>query len=445
MKVVFLCGGIGKRMFPITEDKFLLKFLGKTLLEHQIELARKAGLTGFVIVGSTRSIHRIEDIVAGIEGIKVELAVQKEPTGIADALESAAGLLNDEIIVVSPNDVFDGSAYTGLLAAHQDNSAGSYLLGYEVNEYFPGGYLVVNETNEVTHIIEKPGKGNEPSNLVSVLLHLHTDPQKLLACIANVETDRDDVYERAIDSTVKEGQTVKVVRYTGSWTPIKYPWHIFSVVKQFLDNSPRYIAPSAQVSESAVVDGQVVLDENVRVFENAVIRGPVYIGANSVVGNGSLVRGYSHIGSDCVVGFATEIKGSCIGDGCWFHMCYVGDSIIGDNCSFGANTVFANWRFDEKNVPVTVDDSVDSGLDKLGAIVGDNCRSGVNSSIMPGVRVGPNSIVGAQVCLTEDLKPDSMAVLSSGYKTTRNVIKLRADSAAGRMKELKGQDNRKPD
>jgi bifunctional UDP-N-acetylglucosamine pyrophosphorylase/glucosamine-1-phosphate N-acetyltransferase len=280
---------------------------------------------------------------------------------------------------------------------------------------------------------------------VNVLLHLHTDPQKLLAFVARTETDRDDVYERAIDSMVKDGQTVKVIHYTGPWTPIKYPWHIFSVVRQFLDNSPRYIAPSAQVSASAVIDGRVVLDENVRVFENAVIRGPVYIGANSVVGNGSLVRGYSHIGADCVVGFATEIKGSYIGDDCWFHMGYVGDSVIGDNCSFGANTVFANWRFDEKNIPVTVDGSVDSGLDKLGAIVGDNCRTGVNSSLMPGVRVGPNSIVGAQVCLTSDLGPDSMAVLSSGYKTIRNVIKLRADSAAGRMEKLKGQDSRKPD
>ena len=298
--------------------------------------------------------------------------------------------------------------------------------------------------NELAHIIEKPGKGNEPSNLVNVLLHLHTDPQKLLACIANVKTERDDVYERAIDSMVKDGQTVKVIHYTGPWTPIKYPWHIFSVVRQFLDNSPRYIAPSAQVSESAVIDGRVVLDENVRVFENAVIRGPVYIGANSVVGNGSLVRGYSHIGTDCVVGFATEIKGSYIGDGCWFHMGYVGDSVIGDNCSFGANTVFANWRFDENNIPVTVDGSVDSGLDKLGAIVGDNCRTGVNSSLMPGVRVGPNSIVGAHVCLTRDLEPDSMVALSSDYKTTRNVTKPRADSAAGRLEKLKGQDNRKP-
>jgi len=43
MKVVFLCGGSGKRMFPISEDKFLLKFLGKTLFEHQVEMAKGGG------------------------------------------------------------------------------------------------------------------------------------------------------------------------------------------------------------------------------------------------------------------------------------------------------------------------------------------------------------------------------------------------------------------
>ena len=56
MKVLFLCGGTGKRMFPITEDKFLLKFLGKTLLEHQIETAKKAGLTEFVFVERVSSM-----------------------------------------------------------------------------------------------------------------------------------------------------------------------------------------------------------------------------------------------------------------------------------------------------------------------------------------------------------------------------------------------------
>ena len=58
MKAVFLCGGRGKRMFPIAEDKFLFDFLGKTLLEHQIELAREAGLSHFVIIGNPGNIAK---------------------------------------------------------------------------------------------------------------------------------------------------------------------------------------------------------------------------------------------------------------------------------------------------------------------------------------------------------------------------------------------------
>lgn len=111
-------------------------------------------------------------------------------------------------------------------------------------------------------------------------------------------------------------------------------------------------------------------------------------------------------------------------------MCYIGDGIIGNHCSFGANTVFANWRFDEKNVSVTIDGTIDSGLDKLGAIVGDNYRSGINSSLMPGIRVVPNSIIGSQVCLTRDLEPDSRALLDSDYHTIRNVISPQKDTAA---------------
>ena len=145
MKVLFLCGGIGKRMFPITEDKFLLKFLGKTLLEHQFKTAKKAGLTEFVIVGNPENISRIREVMTNIPDIKVELAIQEHPLGIANALESARELLDREIMVVNPNDLFEVSAYTRLLEAHRTNSAISYLLGYQVNDYFPGGYLVVGE------------------------------------------------------------------------------------------------------------------------------------------------------------------------------------------------------------------------------------------------------------------------------------------------------------
>ena len=155
------------------------------------------------------------------------------------------------------------------------------------------------------------------------------------------------------------------------------------------------------------------------------IRGPVYIGANSIIGNNALVRDYSHIGSNSVIGYSTEVKHSYIGDNCWFHSNYIGDSIVDDDCSLGAGTVLANFRLDEGNIQIEVGDNpVDTGYDKLGAIVGRGCRIGVNASLMPGVRVGPDSFVGPQLCLRQDLGANKIALLESRYQVEDNETRL---------------------
>ncbi|MBN1376162.1 MAG: NTP transferase domain-containing protein [Dehalococcoidia bacterium] len=416
MKVVFLCGGVGKRMFPITEDKFLLDFMGKTLLEHQMEMARDAGLRNFVIIGNEGNIDRIRQLAAAVKGVTCEFALQTRPMGIADALKSAAPLLNNEILVVNPNDVFDISAYRLLLEAHKSQSASSYMLGYRVKQYFPGGYLAVNDRGELTRIVEKPEPGAEPSDLVNILLHLHTDVHRLFEYIDIVQTTRDDVYECAMDGMARHAHKIKVVNYDGRWSPIKYPWHILDIVKIFLDASERKIADSVTIADSAVLAGKVVIGENARILENAVIRGPSYIGPGCIIGNNALVREYSHIGAASVVGFSTEIKGSYTGDNCWFHSSYIGDSIIGNNCSFGAGTVTANFRFDEEEVKLKYNQAkVSTERNHFGAIIGDNCKMGINSGVLPGRRMGPNSIVGSHVCLTEDLPPDTIITGSPQY------------------------------
>jgi UDP-N-acetylglucosamine diphosphorylase / glucose-1-phosphate thymidylyltransferase / UDP-N-acetylgalactosamine diphosphorylase / glucosamine-1-phosphate N-acetyltransferase / galactosamine-1-phosphate N-acetyltransferase len=425
VKAVFLCGGRGKRMFPITEDKFLLDFLGKPLLEHQIKVACEAGLSHFVIIGNPENIARIEQITKKIPGVKVDLALQKKSLGIADALKSAEPFLRGQLLVINPNDVFSSSAYTKILTEAEKTTASSHILGYQVQKYFPGGYLQVNSQNELLHIVEKPNPGEEPSNLVNILIHCHNNSEELLRYIESVQTTRDDVYECALDNIVKAGHKIKVIPYNDFWAPIKYPWHIFKVMEYFLDNAQPYIASSARISEKANIEGKVILSDNVKVLENAVIRGPVYIGANSIIGNNALVRDYSHIGSNSVIGYSTEVKHSYIGDNCWFHSNYVGDSIVDDNCSLGAGTVLANFRLDEGNIQIKVGDSlVDTGYDKLGAIVGQGCRIGVNASLMPGVRVGPDSFVGPQVCLRQDLEANKIASLEPRYQVKDNKTKL---------------------
>jgi bifunctional UDP-N-acetylglucosamine pyrophosphorylase/glucosamine-1-phosphate N-acetyltransferase len=395
------------------------------LLQHQIEIACNAGLSDFVIITNPQNKARIKQITKRIPGIKVQFALQKKALGIADALKSAERLLDGQILVINPNDVFSSSAYTKLLAAGRKTSASSYILGYRVQKYFPGGYLQVNPKNELLHIVEKPKPGEEPSNLVNILIHYHNDSQQLLRRIETACTSRDDVYECALDDMVKAGHKIKVIPYGDFWAPIKYPWHIFKVMEYFLDNAQPYIAPSANISEKATIQGKVIISDKVKVLENAVIRGPAYIGPGSVIGNNALVRDYSHIGSNSVIGYSTEVKHSYIGDNCWFHSNYIGDSIMDHDCSFGAGAVLANFRFDEENIRIEIGDSlVDTDYDKLGAIVGRGCRIGVNVSLMPGIRVGANSFVGPHVCLVEDIGANKVILLESWCQVEDNKTRL---------------------
>ncbi|MCD6522450.1 MAG: NTP transferase domain-containing protein [Candidatus Diapherotrites archaeon] len=415
MKVLFLVGGIGKRMLPITKDKTLIKFCGKTLIEKQVEMAKDAGFDDIVIVASPINIEEMKKIF----GDKVEYAIQKEPRGMADAVLSAKELIEgDSVLIVGANDVVEPRAYRMVKEAKGDCA----ILGYEVNQYFPGGYLIV-EGNRVKGIIEKPEPGKEPSNLVNLVFHMHKDADTLISYLEKTKSDRDDVYEKALDEMMKTME-FNVVRYNGFWGPIKYPFHILKVMKFFLENQKPRISENAKISEKATIKGNVVIEDNVRIFENAVINGPVYIGKNTVIANNALVRG-SNIGENCVVGFSTEIARSYIADNVWFHNNYVGDSIVMDNCMFGSGCVTANFRFDEKNVYMEINGKrIDTGTDKFGCVVGKNCKTGINSSIYPGIKIGENSFIGPGVVLKKHVEPNTVILLRQEweYREQKDII-----------------------
>lgn len=423
MKVVLLCGGVGKRMSPFSEDKFLLKFIGRTLLEYQIEQARKAGLNEFILIVNPNNIDRIKAVAQKVPGANFAFAIQERPLGMANALEAAKNILTDEpIIVVNPNDVLESTAYVNIMEEYQRDSATSYILAYETKEYFPGGYLVVSKDRNLKAIIEKPGKGNEPSNLVNIVVHLHANPRKFLECITTTASSADDVYEQALSKMIKEGYKVNAIVYSGFWKAIKYPWDMFSVMEHFLKQLEKNISPKATVSPTAVIDGDVLIEDGVKVLENAVIKGLCYIGKNSIIGNNVLIRGGSHIGEDCVVGYGTEIKHCYIGDRCWFHKNYLGDTIVGNDCSFGAGTITANLRLDERNISVNVsNEEIDTGSNKLGALIGNRVHTGINVSVMPGVKLGDGCFVGPHVCLTHDLPAGKKALSEGSYKVVNNL------------------------
>lgn len=154
--------------------------------------------------------------------------------------------------------------------------------------------------------------------------------------------------------------------------------------------------PRRAIPDGVIVRGRAYIHSTVKLPPFASIEGPVWIGAGTEIRPGAFIRGNVIIGENCIIGNSCEIKNSLILDGAQIpHFNYVGDSILGNRSHLGAGAICANLRIDKKNVPVTLEDGtrVDSGLRKLGAIMGDGAEAGCNSVLEPGAILGRRAVV----------------------------------------------------
>lgn len=425
MKVLLLAAGRSKRMKPI-DDKNFLNFCGKSLIQHQLEMLKENGFNEIVVVGGAHNLDKIRKLGESL-GLQIDISEQEDlEMGMCGAVLAGKEFINNDeaVLVMSSNDLVDSSAFEAIKEAYEAGGAESYILGYKVLEYFPGGYLETNAEGFIHNIVEKPEPSTEPSDLVNLVVHLHGNYGRLLEELERVKSDSDDLYEIALANMMKAGIKFKAVSYEGFWQAIKFPWHVQKVFMHFFEKAEKGVDKSAQIAEGAKINGEVIIAENVKIFDGAVVNGPAYIGPGSVVATNALVR-ESCLGAGCVIGFSTEVARSYLGDEVWTHSNYIGDSVIGNNVSFGAGTVIGNLRFDEKNVVVDYDGKkYDSKSNKFGCIIGDNVRFGINASIMPGVRIGSGSLVGAGLVLAENVPDNSFVRGEWNLKISENKMNL---------------------
>jgi len=170
--------------------------------------------------------------------------------------------------------------------------------------------------------------------------------------------------------------------------------------------------------------GDIVIGPGTVVEPGAYIVGPTLIGANCKIAQGAYIRGNAIIGAGSVVGHATEVKNSIFLPGAHApHFNYVGDSILGRGVNLGAGTKLSNLTVvsvkdaatgKRPTIHLSIDgESYDTGLAKLGAILGDDVQTGCNSVLNPGVLIGPRTLVYPNLSLPK------------GYYPADAIIKLR--------------------
>lgn len=175
--------------------------------------------------------------------------------------------------------------------------------------------------------------------------------------------------------------------------------------------------------------GDIVIGPGTVVEPGAYIAGPTIIGANCEIRHGAYLRGGVILSDGCVVGHASEVKNAIFLPGAHApHFAYVGDSILGRRVNLGAGTKLSNLTLVSAKDPetgrrpslqLTIGEAVyDTGLTKLGAILGDDAQTGCNSVLNPGVLLGPRSLVYANASVPKGFyPPDSIVKLRQTLQT----------------------------
>lgn len=176
------------------------------------------------------------------------------------------------------------------------------------------------------------------------------------------------------------------------FSDIEQVWEVLGRLDEYLAHQfeQGVLKPNYQNSTN------VYVGEGTVIAASATIEGPAIIGPNCTIGNGAYIRGGCWLGERVHVGHAVELKHTIVLDGAAIaHLNYLGDTVVGERANISGGAICANVRLDKK--PVTVRDSqgarVDTGLEKLGAIIGDDCQVGVNAVLNPGTILGKGCVV----------------------------------------------------
>ena len=195
----------------------------------------------------------------------------------------------------------------------------------------------------------------------------------------------------------------------------EYPWQVLPFIGDFILEYGKTLSQDDYYSPS---EG-VWIAKSASISPLASINGPCIIGDKTEVRQCAFIRGKALIGSGCVIGNSTELKNCIIFDGCQVpHFNYIGDSVLGYRSHMGAGSITSNVKSDKSLVSVKAgDERIETGLKKMGAMLGDFVEVGCNSVLNPGTVIGHHSNVYPLSSVRGFVPPESI------FKANDKIVK----------------------
>lgn len=379
LQCVILAAGEGKRMRPLTgqRPKVMLPVANRPMLEHLVIASRDAGIREIIMVvgyGEREIRHHFGDGSAW--GVTIQYTVQRKQRGTADALNAAANYIHGKFLLMN-GDMIVNSRDISSLCSSEAPCMGLFPSSH------PQDYGVVTvEEDLVTSLEEKTD--NPKSSLVNAGIYLF-EPDILPWAFSVIPSSRGELELTDALRVMIQGKKLSACSLS-EWLDIGSPWDLLDANRYLLEKMTGTI--EGVVEEGVTMHGNVTIGEGTLVRSGCYIEGPCVIGKECRIGPHTYIRESTAIGDRCHIGHSTELKNTIVMDDTKIpHFNYVGDSVIGRRCNFGAGTKIANLRHDHGVVQVG---GRSTGRQKFGAIVGDEVQFGINCSVNVGAIIGNN-------------------------------------------------------
>lgn len=172
---------------------------------------------------------------------------------------------------------------------------------------------------------------------------------------------------------------------------LKYPWEVFDG----LDDKIIALGKTLPEDKFDYLGDNIWVAKSAKVAKTAFLNGPLIIDEGAEIRHCAFIRGAAVVGKECVVGNSTELKSSILFNNVQTpHYNYVGNSILSYKSHMGAGSITSNLKSDKTLVTInTGDEKVETGLKKLGAILGSYVEVGCNSVLNPGTVIGSHTNV----------------------------------------------------
>lgn len=392
LSLVVLAAGKGTRFLPLTTTtpKPLLKIAGKSPIEYTFE-AVFDHINEIVLVVGYLADEFKQFFGADYKGIPIKYVEQTEQRGTAHAVNSAKeAISNDRFLLVYGDDLYDTQVFESIW---DKNLA---VVGMFEENWQNFGILKPKGDNLLEEIVEKPQ--GFISNLANIGVYLLN--KDIFKYFDKVEDSvRGELEFTDMMTQFAKEHDIYLIEIKSGWCPLSYPWNLLQANKKKMPEIESEVL--GEVEPGAVVKGKLKLGKGSVIKSGSYLEGDFIIGENCIIGPSCSLKNFAQIGDECEIGAFVQVNRSIIGNSTKIkHLSYIGDSILGNSVNIGAGTVTANLRHDKATIRVMNNNTlIDSGVRKLGALIGDNAKTAINTSLYPGVKlpVGSTTLPGEVV------------------------------------------------